>query len=132
MTPEQLASSISAGNWVGGHTHSHTILSVLPDTTAKEEISRNRELLMEVTDKAGIFFAYPNGGPDDFQENHQEMLRDAGYEIAFSLTHRRSDVLGTPYDVSRFHVAQEDSICSLAFRSTGAGLWVERIRPLFP
>lgn len=128
MTTEQLATCIRAGNWVGGHTHSHTILSALADAAAEEEISRNRKLLMELTDGAVAYFAYPNGGQDDFRKTHQEMLRRAGYEIAFSLTQHRANVRNNLFDVSRFHVAQEDTVHSLSFRCTGAGYWVDRIK----
>jgi len=122
MTTKQLKELSANGTALGGHTHTHTILSALSKDQAEKEIIDNKNVLESITGKQCSFFAYPNGGAGDFNEAHKDMLKKSGYKAAFSLTQRRSSIHEDTMNISRFHVAPEDTIRSLAFRCTGINL----------
>jgi len=100
----------------------------MPDDKARAEIQRNKATLESWLDKPVRFFAYPNGAETDFNDRHKQMLRDVGYTAAFSLTQQRSSHLADPMSISRMHVAPEDTIASIEFRSTGASFLIKGIR----
>lgn len=119
MNPEEIRGLSESGATFGGHTDSHTILSALPFETAEREIKENKEILENLLDRSLQFFAYPNGGKNDFNNDHKDILKDAGYKAAFSLTQNLSLPHKDPMEISRINVVPEDTIKSLFFRCTG-------------
>ena len=119
LSPQSLKSLSDNGFAVGGHTHTHTILSTLPNEQAAAEIHRNSSCIENITGRRCRLFAYPNGGLGDFLPVHKEMLHLAGYTAAFSLTQRRSRPAVDPMEISRMNVAPEDSVRTLMFRACG-------------
>ena len=110
--------------FLGGHTHSHTILSAISETEAAEEIKINKEKIEQSLNKACVFFAYPNGKEYDFNQTHKDILMNIGYKAAFSLTQKRSLINKDPFDISRIHIAPEDTIISLDFRLSGTRRYI--------
>jgi peptidoglycan/xylan/chitin deacetylase (PgdA/CDA1 family) len=70
----------------GGHSHTHPILSKLDRAGADREIRTCRDRIVQETGRAPKYFAYPNGRPADYTRETQSILRDHGFEIAFSTT----------------------------------------------
>jgi peptidoglycan/xylan/chitin deacetylase (PgdA/CDA1 family) len=68
----------------GGHTHTHPIMSQLDSTALEFEIRLSQERIAQETGVAPRFFAYPNGGVEDFTQEAKILLRRHGFEIAFS------------------------------------------------
>jgi peptidoglycan/xylan/chitin deacetylase (PgdA/CDA1 family) len=68
----------------GGHTHTHPIMSQLDSSALELEIRRCRDRIAQETGVAPRFFAYPNGGREDFTDEAKTLLRRHGFEIAFS------------------------------------------------
>lgn len=110
MSPEQVR-KLSRTMDVGGHTHSHPILTSLPLADAWQEIELNRRILISLSERPVQSFAYPNGGwPQDFGESHCEQVRQAGYRFAVSTNWGvNADTTDpfrllrfTPWDSSRF------------------------------
>lgn len=130
MNPDQLAEMAKEGVVFGGHTHTHTILSLMPPEMVQQEIRTNRMKLRSMVGQDIHFFAYPNGGREDFSDFHKLVLKEGGYGCAFSLTQQRSSIAFDPMDISRFNVAPEDFIESLLIRCTGMvhayNLWIGR------
>jgi len=119
MDADQIRNMSREGVTFGGHTHTHTILTALSKDEAEGEICLNKEKIEDLTQKPCIFFAYPNGGKQDFNDRHKNILKLAGYKGAFSLTHERTSLQDNPMEISRIHVAPEDTIRSLDFRFSG-------------
>jgi peptidoglycan/xylan/chitin deacetylase (PgdA/CDA1 family) len=128
LSPQKLKSLSDNGFSVGGHTHSHTILSTLSDDQAAEEIRRNTACIEDFTSRPCRLFAYPNGGCSDFLPVHKEILHRSGYIASFSLTQRRSKPAKDFMDISRMNVAPEDSIRSLSFRACGTTPIIETFK----
>lgn len=109
-----------AGVEFGGHTHSHTIMSVMSVDECRHEVETNKAAIEGITGRPCRFFAYPNGGAGDFTAAHGGLLSKAGYLAAFSLTQRRTDPHRSPFAISRFHISPEDDLTSLQLRFSGA------------
>jgi len=69
---------------VGAHTISHPVLSTLPLNSQRHEIGESRKLLQEIADQPITGFAYPYGGNRDYTQETVDIVRDAGFETAFS------------------------------------------------
>lgn len=70
---------------IGGHTVSHPILTRIDDAVARAEIVDNKQHLEAIIGKPVTLFAYPNGKRGtDFDQRHVRMVRDAGYQAAFT------------------------------------------------
>jgi peptidoglycan/xylan/chitin deacetylase (PgdA/CDA1 family) len=68
----------------GGHTHTHPILSRLDAAAADIEIRTCRDRIAAETGRTPTTFAYPNGRPSDYTAETKEILRRAGFSLAFS------------------------------------------------
>ena len=130
MTGDIIKEVARHGVVFGGHTHSHTIMSSMDDDAVKNEISLNKQALEQITGHPAEFFAYPNGGQEDFDERHKHMLRNAGYKVAFSLTYRRSPIFEDTLNVSRINVNPEDTLESFDFHNSGIVHHYNRLKKL--
>lgn len=83
MTPEQLQDLARAGMVIGGHTHSHPILTRVSLAEAEADIAHNRAVLKDIVGKTPDLFAYPNGRPQvDFDRPQRDLVEAAGYRAA--------------------------------------------------
>jgi peptidoglycan/xylan/chitin deacetylase (PgdA/CDA1 family) len=71
---------------VGGHTLSHPILTRIAAEEARDEISGCKAVIESELRCPVRFFAYPNGRPSDISQELMDMVHDAGYTAAFSMT----------------------------------------------
>jgi peptidoglycan/xylan/chitin deacetylase (PgdA/CDA1 family) len=72
---------------IGAHTVTHPILSRLAPDRAWDEIHGSKIAIEKALGDPVRAFAYPNGGPDDYNETVTCLVRDAGFTCA--LTTRR-------------------------------------------
>jgi len=83
MTADEVRGLRAAGMEVGGHTHSHPILSGIGDEEAFSDILRGKTELEGILSEPVNVFAYPNGNPRrDLDFRHVEMLKRAGFVAA--------------------------------------------------
>jgi peptidoglycan/xylan/chitin deacetylase (PgdA/CDA1 family) len=83
MNRNQVRALARSGVEIGGHTHSHPILTAVPDATACSEIRQGRETLESILQREISSFAYPNGKPEhDYAASHVAAVRAAGFERA--------------------------------------------------
>jgi peptidoglycan/xylan/chitin deacetylase (PgdA/CDA1 family) len=128
LTPEQIKSLVYKGVQFGGHTHSHTILTVLSSEAATEEIQKNKQKVENLIGDIIYFFAYPNGKEEDFNQDIKKILADENYEMAFSLTNQRSLPSKDPLAISRLNVSPSETILSLKFHISGCGRFFKKIK----
>lgn len=74
---------------IGGHTHTHPILSRCDSLTMRAEITTCRDRILAETGHMPASFAYPNGGEDDFTRETVLLVREAGYKCACSTIRAR-------------------------------------------
>lgn len=69
---------------IGGHSHTHPIMSQLDERQMDLEIRLCRERIATQTGQVPRYFAYPNGRQQDFNDMTRRLLRQYGFELAFS------------------------------------------------
>lgn len=69
---------------IGGHSHTHPILSQLDEQQMDMEIRTCRDRIASQTGSPPKYFAYPNGRQQDFNDTTKHLLRRYGFELAFS------------------------------------------------
>ena len=85
LTPEMVVNLDRHGIEIGAHTVSHPILTSLDDASAMQEIRDGKRELEELIGKPVTLFAYPNGKVGkDFDGRHVAMVREAGFQAAFT------------------------------------------------
>ena len=76
------AMQAAGGIAFGAHTHTHTILSVLPEAQRHEQIARSVEAVARLTGAPCRLFAYPNGRAEDYTPDALHTLRACGVTTA--------------------------------------------------
>lgn len=69
---------------IGAHTITHPILSRVDSEQAENEIIEGKACIEERLGLPVHYFAYPNGSEKDFNKEHVDMVRKAGYRAACS------------------------------------------------
>lgn len=83
MTADHVADLSRAGMTIGGHTHTHPILTRVPLDLAREDIRQNFECLKGITGQSPTLFAYPNGRPGtDYGVAQRNLVAESGYQAA--------------------------------------------------
>jgi peptidoglycan/xylan/chitin deacetylase (PgdA/CDA1 family) len=83
MSDDRVKQLHEAGIEIGGHTHSHPILSSVKEADAYSEIERGKKYLEKLIGKTVSSFAYPNGRPSqDFLPTHRNMVAELGFSMA--------------------------------------------------
>ncbi|MBB5035412.1 polysaccharide deacetylase family protein [Prosthecobacter vanneervenii] len=67
---------------IGGHTHTHPILSRCDTMAMRAEIATCRDRIHAETGELPTLFAYPNGSSDDFTRETLMLVREAGFKAA--------------------------------------------------
>lgn len=85
LTHDMLRNLDRSGIEIGAHTVTHPILTSLDDASARAEIAIGKAELEAILGKPVHMFAYPNGKVGmDFDQRHVDMVREAGFEAAFT------------------------------------------------
>ncbi len=85
MNKQQLLALSDAGNDIGAHTATHSILGRQSAQVAEQEINSSIDYLNKLLEKKIELFAYPNGHfPSDFNQEHEAMLIQAGLSVGLS------------------------------------------------
>lgn len=101
MVPEHVQELSRLGMTIGGHTHTHPILTKITLDEARQDILLNRQTLRDITGQAPLLFAYPNGRPNtDYQRAHRDLVEEAGYRAAVNtargIATRENDIFQLP------------------------------------
>ena len=83
MRSAQVRSLHAAGMEIGAHTVNHPILTALPDSEARNELSQGRDALQQLIQAPVLTLAYPNGRPGtDYDHRHVAIARELGFKQA--------------------------------------------------
>lgn len=106
MDLEGLRGLHQAGMILGSHGVSHRVMSQLTIDQQRREIQDSFAFLDEVAPDLELrSFCYPYGGSHTFTSDTEQLLRDAGCRVAFSVEHRdvrRADLRDRPLALPRF------------------------------
>lgn len=103
MDEDQIRTLHAAGMEIGGHTHSHPIMTRLDEEQIREEILSNKQHLETIINGPVSSFAYPNGRSDqDYCYAHTELVRSLGFDCAVTTMPGTVSALDRPYEIPRF------------------------------
>lgn len=122
MTWDQASELTEQGVAYGGHTHTHTILTLLTKNEVKKEIDQNKKIIESKLQVSPIFFAYPNGEEGDFDKRDELIIKEAAYLGAFSLTGHLSVPIQNPLSISRINIGPAFTRNVFATRCSGFNL----------
>lgn len=86
-TWDELAQLRDAGVEIGSHAFDHRSLGRMDAAAARDQAVRSRALISERLGLPTRSFAYPFGTHADFDAATDQLLADAGYQIAFNSLH---------------------------------------------
>lgn len=104
LSPDQLRELDAAGMVVGAHSVSHLMLSRLGEADQRTEIRDSRRRLRELLDAKIDLFAHPYGGVNSYTARTRELVREAGFEWAFTTqsgTITTTDIANGPLTLPR-------------------------------
>jgi peptidoglycan/xylan/chitin deacetylase (PgdA/CDA1 family) len=126
---DQIRTLQREGITIGAHTQTHAILTRISLADAAKEIKNSKKLIEAETGVAVNAFAYPNGGPEDFNDAHQPLLRKLGIELGFTLINgpqTLNAIRRNPLTISRIFIGHNDDLPRFAAKVSG----LSRIRDL--
>ncbi|MCA9400796.1 MAG: polysaccharide deacetylase family protein [Candidatus Omnitrophica bacterium] len=84
MTWQEVKEMAAWGVCFGAHTMTHPIVTQVPVDEAKDEIRLSKDTIEETLGIAVRHFAFPNGRPQDFNDELREYCREIGFETVAS------------------------------------------------
>jgi peptidoglycan/xylan/chitin deacetylase (PgdA/CDA1 family) len=80
LSSTEIRDLATSGHAIGAHTHTHPNLGAVPDTAAREEITRSRMLLEEIVEAPVVHFSYPYGMRRNFNDGLRQFCLSDGFE----------------------------------------------------
>jgi peptidoglycan/xylan/chitin deacetylase (PgdA/CDA1 family) len=108
---DQVREMSEHGIAIGGHSHTHTVLTRASGAMARDEILKCKKRIEEEIQQPVLVFAYANGTTSDFNLDHERMLAEAGYRAAFSALPgpvAHSAVRANPFAIRRVSIYHQD------------------------
>lgn len=103
MTPSEVRTLRNSGMEIGAHTHTHPILSGLPDNVAEAELARSKDELEAILGEPITSFAYPNGNTSrDLSLQHVAMAKKLGFRAAATTDWGIATMHTDPFLIPRF------------------------------
>ena len=102
---------------IGGHTMRHPVLALAPVEEQRREIGGCRTQLQEALGKPIESFAYPFGQlAEHYQPETTSIVRESGFDVAFTTHPSFVTDYGHPYEVPRFLMLDSVDDVELAHR----------------
>jgi peptidoglycan/xylan/chitin deacetylase (PgdA/CDA1 family) len=111
MTTAQVQEVAAAGMTVGAHTMHHIDLAVVAPGVARDEITRSREVLQQLTGQPVLDFAYPYG---IFTRSVETIVEQAGFRDAVSTEPGSWQFASQPYILRRMEISGGEGLASFA------------------
>lgn len=122
LTWDDVREMAAEGVEFASHTCTHPILTRVPEERARSEIRKSKERIEEETGRKVDAFAYPNGLTGDFSAGLMEVLREEGFESAFTLVPGPQSLSGVrrePMAIRRILISHKDTITRFAAKLSG-------------
>ncbi|WP_394171927.1 polysaccharide deacetylase family protein [Thalassotalea litorea] len=101
---------------IGSQTCSHQILSHLSEQQQAYEIIESKQRLEQQLNTTISTFAYPVGGENTYNETTTSLLRNSGYQLAFTFLHNYcTNILENRFELPRFSVDSQCTVSDLKF-----------------
>lgn len=110
LSTEMIKEMCDNGISFGSHTMTHPILTKISLQKLKYELVESKKALEVITGKPIKFFAYPNGTPEDFDEQVVQLLKKSGYEGAVSTICGSNDTSCDLFSLKRLAIDEYSSL----------------------
>ncbi len=114
---------------IGSHSMTHRSVARISEEQAREEILHSREILETRIGQPISAFAYPFGTRADYNESTSSIIRNTGYECAFTSQHGAISATSDAFTLPRIKVEGGESLWMFK-RITRGGLdawrWIDR------
>ena len=118
-TQEQMKEMLASGLVeICAHSVTHTIATVLPDDTLRDELRRSKEELERFCEREVVCFCYPNGEDGDFDARTTEAVKGMRHKLALTSVEGTNPFPFDPYLVRRVHAHEVVSV----FEKEASGL----------
>ncbi len=104
LSAHQLREMHRVGIEIGSHGLWHVPLAHLSPREAEKEVRESKRILSDLLGFDVRAFSYPWGRAGDFHKEHVEMVKKAGYEIAFTMLHGLNSPPFERFKLRRCHV----------------------------
>ncbi|GAB4554219.1 MAG: polysaccharide deacetylase family protein [Anaerolineae bacterium] len=129
MNWDQVREVVNNGVACMPHTVTHPILTRVTDEEAYRQLRESKEKIEAETKQSCTAFAYPNGTTADYSIETIKVLRQLGYQAAFTLTPgpmRLAEAKKYPFEVKRIFLIYKDSFSLFQMKVMGLPALVER------
>ncbi len=103
----------------GAHTVNHTILTKLPKEIAAVEVIDSVKSVSRLIKNPCVFFSYPNGRYQDFDENCVNLLQDHGVTVAVTTMSGTNNVNTPLMKLKRYGISSDMTIERFSFTIHG-------------
>ena len=123
MTWKEVRELAPMGVDSGAHTVDHEILSRLPLEEAARQVRASKTHIESELGLACPLFAYPNGSPDDFTDDHVKLMMDAGFLAAVTQIPGRNPLEIDRFRLRRINVGLDHTLPSFTAELDGLRHW---------
>lgn len=126
LTWEQIKKIASFGIEIGSHTLTHPNLAKLDCKTVGLEIRDSKKRIEDIIGKKVRYFAYPYGAKNSFNKQIKLIVRECGYEKAYTnimgFNHPDTD----RFELKRMRIYSDDNLFRFRLKINGAYNWVDK------
>jgi peptidoglycan/xylan/chitin deacetylase (PgdA/CDA1 family) len=91
----------SEGISFGAHTIDHPILTHVSPDEARRQIRESKQRIERELGSTITMFAYPNGGPSDFDPSTERLVKEEGFSLAVTTVAGANDESTNPFALRR-------------------------------
>jgi len=125
LTWKQIREISDSGIEIGSHTLTHRNLAKLKENEARKEIMDSKKRIEDAIGKGVRYFSYPYGGRNAFNKDVKMMVKDSGYEKAFTNIMGFNNSERDSYELNRIRIYGSDNLFRFRLKINGAYNWID-------
>ncbi|PIV39478.1 MAG: hypothetical protein COS29_02395 [Candidatus Omnitrophica bacterium CG02_land_8_20_14_3_00__42_8] len=127
MSWQQVAELSDAGIRIGSHGITHTNLLELAPQEAFKQIRDSKKMIEDKIGRPVLSFAYPYGGKNAFNPAIKNMVKESGYQNAYSNIMGFNSAASDPFELRRIRIYADDNVFRFKLKVNGGYNWVDKI-----
>lgn len=104
---------------IGAHTHSHQIMARCTPEIVAHEVAKSKQLIEQNTGRPCTTFCYPNGGPEDFNEETERIIRGLGFVSTITTIGGFNEPGCSPFLLKRLGVMNNQDLTQFDLLTSG-------------
>ena len=104
---------------IGAHTHSHQIMARCTPEIVAHEVFTSKKLIEQNTGQPCTTFCYPNGGPDDFTEETELIIRELGFQSTITTIGGFNEPGCSPFLMKRLGIMNNQDLTQFDLLTSG-------------